>query len=216
MKILDLIDQRTGARTALIASAGTAHVVLPPTTDASVLKPFLESLDPLIMPAPGASAALAALVVAGLPSDRFTFAGFAPTARGARRSFLDGLAGLKGTLIFYETPKRLAAFLADAEATLGGGRDAVVCRELTKRFEEVRRGTLSDLAAGLGDMPQKGEVVVCIGPPVESAVGEEDVSQAMAKALTDMPLKEAARQVSEALGISRREAYQAGLALKTP
>ncbi len=165
--------------------------------------------------APGASAALAALVVAGLPSDRFTFAGFTPTARGARRTFLAGFAGLKGTLIFYETPRRLAAFLADANAALGGGREAVVCRELTKRFEEVRRGTLAELAAGIAEMSLKGEAVVCIGPPVEAEVGEDDIEAAMTKEMQEVPVKEAARRVAEALGVSRRDAYQIGLALKS-
>ena len=163
---------------------------------------------------PGASAALTALVVAGLPSDRFTFAGFAPTGRGARRTFLGDMSHLKGTLIFYETPKRLSAFLDDALSELGGTRQAVICRELTKRFEEVRRGTLEELRDGLSDMSLKGEAVVCIGPAEEVAISEEDVKTAMAQEMETAPVKEAARRVSEALGVSRRDAYQIGLSLK--
>ncbi len=164
--------------------------------------------------APGASAALAALVVAGLPSDRFTFAGFAPTTSGARKTFLSQLANLSGTLILYETPKRLAAFLNDAEQALGGSRPAVICRELTKRFEEIRRGTLADLAAGLGDMPLKGEVVICIGPAAAVEVTEEVIAEAMTKEMQNAPVKEAAKRVAESLGVPRREAYQIGLSLK--
>lgn len=165
--------------------------------------------------APGASAALAALVVAGLPSDRFTFAGFAPTARGARQKFLRELAGLKGTLILYETPKRMAACLDDAVAILGGSRDAVICRELTKRFEETRRGTLTELFETIGEMSLKGEAVLCIGPAVDAEIGEDDIAAAMAREMVDVPVKEAAKRVAEALGVPRRDAYQIGLSLKS-
>ncbi len=165
--------------------------------------------------APGASAALAALVVAGLPSDRFTFAGFAPAADGARRRFLKEFRDAKGTLLFYEAPRRLGAFLGAAADVLGGDRPAAICRELTKRFEEVRRGTLADLLDGIATMPEKGEVVVCIGEGTAEEVTEEVIRAAMRSALETKPVKEAARDVSEALGIPRRDAYQIGLVLKS-
>lgn len=164
--------------------------------------------------APGASAALSALVVAGLPSDRFTFAGFAPTTKGARQTFLKGLSGAHGTLILYETPKRLAACLADAADILGRDRQAVICRELTKRFEETRRGTLGDLVSNIDEMSLKGEAVLCIGPATEVEVSEADIAAAMSREMAEHPVKEAARRVSDALGVSRRDAYQIGLTLK--
>ena len=167
-----------------------------------------------VFSAPGASAALAALVVAGLPSDRFTFVGFAPTSSSARKKFLTDLSGIDGTLILYEAPRRLAAFLDDACEVLGAEREAVVCRELTKRFEEVRRGTLAGLGTSISDMPIKGEVVVCIGPPAASDANEDDIAAAMKREMQDVPLKEAAKRVSDALGVGRRDAYQIGLSLK--
>ena len=164
--------------------------------------------------APGASAALAALVVAGLPSDRFTFAGFAPTARGARKTFLEELAGNKGTLILYETPKRLSACLGDAAETLGADRPAVICRELTKRFEEIRRGTLGALRDGIDEMSLKGEAVLCIGPATGAEITDDDIAAAMTREMQDHPVKEAAKRVADSLGVARRDAYQMGLALK--
>ncbi|MXQ08631.1 16S rRNA (cytidine(1402)-2'-O)-methyltransferase [Alphaproteobacteria bacterium GH1-50] len=164
--------------------------------------------------APGASAALAALVVAGLPSDRFTFAGFAPSGATTRRAFYRGLAELTGSLIVYETPNRLADSLEAAAEGLGADRPAVICRELTKRFEEVRRDTLGALLDQVPDMTLKGEVVLVIGPAPDRETSEADIEAAMAEAMQSLRLKEAAAEVAERLGIPKREAYAMGLKLK--
>ncbi|WP_316013875.1 16S rRNA (cytidine(1402)-2'-O)-methyltransferase [Roseobacter sp. HKCCA0434] len=162
---------------------------------------------------PGASAALSALCVAGLPSDRFLFAGFAPPKQSARRTFLAGLAQVEATLIFYESPRRLAATLADMADTLGGARHAAICRELTKRFEETRRGTLADLAATLAEEPApKGEVVLVVGPPVNDPAAEDNLEPMLREALATMRVRDAADAVAAATGRARRDVYQ--LALK--
>lgn len=161
--------------------------------------------------APGPCAAICALTLSGLPSDRFLFAGFPPTAKGARRNFLAELAEVQATLILYESPKRLANLLSDMVATLGATRQAVVCRELTKRFEEVLRGTLEQLAATIADRDIKGEVVVLVdrAPPAEAT--EESIGAALDSALQTMSVKDAASFVSQTLGVSRKIAYRIAL-----
>lgn len=158
--------------------------------------------------APGPCAAICALTLSGLPSDRFLFAGFPPLAKGARREVLAGLAGVQATLIFYESPKRLAALLADMVETLGGGRQAVICRELTKRFEEVTRGPLAQLAEDMAGREVKGEVVVLVDRAVPEAATEADIRAALDAALKTMRVKDAATFVSQTLGVSRKIAYQ--------
>ncbi|MFS4436759.1 16S rRNA (cytidine(1402)-2'-O)-methyltransferase [Paracoccaceae bacterium GXU_MW_L88] len=159
--------------------------------------------------APGASAVLAALTVAGLPTDRFCFAGFAPNKGAARRHFFEDFGAVPATLIFYESPKRLAAALGEM-AEVFGPRSAAVCRELTKKFEEVRRGALTDLAAAYADEPApKGEIVVVIGPPEGDA--EVDLDQALRTALTTMSVKDAAAHVATATGVKKREVYARAL-----
>ena len=120
---------------------------------------------------PGPSALLAALVVSGLPPLPFTFAGFPPPRPGKRRGFLQRLAALGHTVLFYESPHRIAACLADAVGAFGGERQAVVARELTKLHEEVRRGTLAELAAALAGETVRGEVVVVVGPAEDGRRG---------------------------------------------
>lgn len=200
-----------GAALALISDAGTPLVSDPgyklvrEATEAGIR----------VVPVPGASALLAGLVIAGLPSDKFLFAGFLPPKSGARRKALEELARVPATLVFYETGPRLAATLEDMAATLGAGREACVARELTKLFEEARRASLTDLAGHYAEAgPPKGEIVILIGPPVEQAVGEADLDAALKEALASLPTKQAANQVADALGIPKREAYQRALALK--
>lgn len=167
-----------------------------------------------VIPVPGASAVLAALTASGLPTDRFLFAGFLPPKAAARRTELGGIAGLRATLVFYESPRRLAAALADMAAVLGPAREAVVARELTKRFEEHRRGSLGDLAGQYADAEApKGEVVVLVGPPVEAAPEPQDLDAALARALAGASVKDAAREVAAELGLPRREVYARALAL---
>jgi 16S rRNA (cytidine1402-2'-O)-methyltransferase len=163
--------------------------------------------------APGPSAVLAALVLSGLPSDRFLFAGFLPPRQAARLSALAELAALKASLIFFEAPSRLAAALADMASVLGD-RDAAVARELTKLFEEVRRDRLSALATHYEAAgPPKGELVVTVGPPVEAAAAASDIDDQLRAALARHSLRDAVAAVAAASGKPRRDVYRRALAL---
>ena len=165
---------------------------------------------------PGASAVLAGLIVAGLPTDRIFYLGFLPTKPGARRRVLDEVEAVDATLVVLEAPRRLAAALADMAARLGP-RLAAVARELTKLHEEVRRGPLDQLAAYYAEAgPPKGEVVVVIGPPTgERAVA---IDAALAEAMRSMSLSEAVATVAGDTGAARRRVYRRALELagKTP
>lgn len=161
--------------------------------------------------APGPCAAICALTLSGLPSDRFLFSGFLPATASARRAALAEVAQVQATLIFYESPKRLAASLSDMATTLGQGREAVVCRELTKRFEEVARGRLSTLVTEFSTRDVKGEVVVLIDRAPVVAVSTETITTALDQALLTMRVKDAASFVSQTLGVSRKIAYQIAL-----
>ena len=167
---------------------------------------------------PGPSAALAALALSGLPSDRFLFAGFLPAKEGARRQTLAELAAVPATLIFFESPHRLAASLSAMAETLGG-REAVVAREITKLFEELRRGSLAELAAAFGDAEApKGEIVIVIGPPTQEtiAAADVDVERQLAAALATMSLRDAVAAVAAASGRKRGEVYALALRLSRP
>ncbi|MGG7567043.1 16S rRNA (cytidine(1402)-2'-O)-methyltransferase [Rhodovulum sp. DZ06] len=165
--------------------------------------------------APGPSAALAALCLSGLPSDRFLFNGFLPPKAGARRRALEELAPVPATLIFFESPRRAAATLAEMAEALGEDREAAFCRELTKRFEEVRRGTLRALADAFaaGD-PPRGEAVIVVGPPGERKADAADVDALLTDALARMSVKDAAREVAAATGLKRADLYTRALALR--
>lgn len=200
-----------GARIALISDAGTPLVSDPGW---KLVHDALEQ-GVKVHPVPGASALLAGLVASGLPSARFMFAGFLPPKPGARKAALDALKHVPATLVFYESGPRLADSLADLAATLGGEREAAVARELTKLFEETRRGTLASLAAHYAEAgPPRGEIVILAGPPEEKAATGADLDTALRDALGSMPTKEAAASVAEALGLPRREVYQRALQLK--
>ncbi len=166
-----------------------------------------------VIAAPGPSAVLAALTVSGLPSDRFLFAGFPPPAAGARRQWLAELAAVPGTLILYESPKRIQALLTELVDTLGGERQAAVCRELTKRFEEVTRGTLAELAAAFAGRTVKGEIVVVIDRAGAATVAPAEVEARLREALECHSIRDAAAEVSQALGLPRRQVYQMALRL---
>ncbi len=166
-----------------------------------------------VIAAPGPSAVLAALTVSGLPSDRFLFAGFAPNASGQRRKWIEGLKNVEATLILYESPKRIHALLGDLTAILGGMRRAAVCRELTKKFEEVTRGTLDDIAASYAGRTVKGEIVVLVDRARGSAAGAEDIESALREALTCQTVKDAAAAVAELTGAPKRHVYQLALKL---
>lgn len=162
---------------------------------------------------PGASAVLAALTVAGLPSDRFLFLGFLAPRQAARRRALEEIADLRATLIAFEAPHRAAATLSDMAEILGADRQGAMVRELTKKFEEVRRGSLGTLAAEIRETgPPKGELVLLAGPPAaEGAVSTEDLDAALAAAMEMQSLKEAVSAVARRLGLPRREVYARAL-----
>ncbi|MEE2817970.1 MAG: 16S rRNA (cytidine(1402)-2'-O)-methyltransferase [Pseudomonadota bacterium] len=164
----------------------------------------------LVTVAPGPSAALAALTLAGLPTDAFFFAGFLPNASGARRKRLEELAAVPGTLIFYESPKRVAASLRDMAEVLGD-RPAALCRELTKKFEEIRRDTLAALATGLEDAPVKGEIVVLVDRHRGDSVSDGDLDTDLRAALQGNSVKDAAAIVAEMHNMPRRKIYQLAL-----
>ena len=163
--------------------------------------------------APGASAVLAALAVAGLPTDRFAFLGFLSAAEAQRRTQLAEVRDLPFTLVIYESPKRVHDLLTAGCEVLGEDRSAVVCRELTKKFEEVSRGTLGSLAADFDGRAVKGEVVVLIGRAGAEEVSEIDVEQALRDAMATMRVKDAATAVAGALGLPRRQVYQTALSM---
>ncbi|MEZ5777880.1 MAG: 16S rRNA (cytidine(1402)-2'-O)-methyltransferase [Paracoccaceae bacterium] len=163
--------------------------------------------------APGPSAVLAALTVSGLPSDRFLFAGFPPAGAKQRRDWLAELGAVPATLILYESPKRLKKLLGDLVLVLGEERRAAICRELTKRFEEVTRGTLAELAACLADRPVRGEIVVVIDRAGEKAADPQRVETALKEALECHSTKDAVALVAKAQGVARRQVYQIALKL---
>lgn len=196
----------SGKSVAYASEAGTPLVADP----GYVLSKAVIDAGYSLTSAPGASAAIAALTLSGLPSDQFTFAGFPPATKAARRSFLEGLASHEATLILYESPKRIAATLAECAAVLGGDRQAAVCRELTKRFEEVTRGTLEELAETFADRSVKGEIVLCVAKS-DRRVDVGDLAEELRAAMGDMRLKDAARHLADIHGVSKRELYQLGL-----
>jgi 16S rRNA (cytidine1402-2'-O)-methyltransferase len=196
-----------GKTVAYMSDAGTPLVADPGfrLAEAAIAEGYMVST------APGASALLAALAVAGLPTDRFLFAGFAPPKSAARKTFLAEFAAVPATLVFYESPRRLAKALADMAQVLGD-RPAAVCRELTKKFEEVRRGSLDELARAYPD-PPKGEIVVVVGPPAAVQADATDVDTALRSALAHGSVRDAAQAVAEDLGIPRKQAYARALEL---
>lgn len=167
---------------------------------------------------PGPCAAIVALTLSGLPSDRFLFAGFPPAKQGQRRSEFAELAGLRASLIFYESARRLPETLADM-AFIFGAREVAVARELTKLYEEVRRGTLAELAAHYADAgPPKGEVAIVVGPPAADAgaVGEADVDRLLTDALARLSVRDAAAEVALIAGLPKKQIYARALALSQP
>ncbi|MBS0409763.1 MAG: 16S rRNA (cytidine(1402)-2'-O)-methyltransferase [Proteobacteria bacterium] len=198
-----------GAKVALISDAGTPLVSDPGYR----LVCEVAELGLPVHPIPGASALLAALTVAALPTDRFLFAGFPPPKAAARRAFLQELAPIRATLVFYEGGSRLKASLADM-AQVFGDRPAAVARELTKLHETVLRASLAELAADPRNDDPKGEIVILVGPGAERAATADEADAALSEALTRAGPAEAASEVAKALGLPRRDLYARALALK--
>lgn len=203
---------RDGQALALVSDAGTPLVSDP---GYRLVQAAIEEGLP-VTPIPGPSAILTALVVSGLPSDRFFFEGFLPAKSGARKARLKELAGIPGTLMLFEAPHRLPEMLADAAEVLGE-RPAAMARELTKMFETVRRGTLPDLAAQFAEEgPPKGEIVVLIGQASASEKREEaeaGLDERIAQALDSHSIKDAAALVAADTGLPKREIYARALVL---
>lgn len=165
---------------------------------------------------PGPCAAIAAITLSGLPSDRFLFAGFLPNKAKARADTLAEFAALRATLVFYESGPRLSASLAAMAEGLGN-REAAVAREISKMFEECVTGTLDELSARYADAPPKGEIVVIVGPPGEAAAEEADddtLDAALREAMADKPVAQAAKAVAKRFGLDRHDVYARALTLK--
>jgi 16S rRNA (cytidine1402-2'-O)-methyltransferase len=209
-----------GDRDALIAAARDGIVVL--VSDAGT--PLIS--DPgyklvraardagiLVTTAPGPSAAISALSIGGLPTDRFLFIGFLPSKAKARADAIAEVAAIRATLVFYESGPRLGATVAALSEGLGE-REAVVVRELTKKFEEVVRGSLAELAAHFATVEPKGEIVLLVGPPAEAVLDTGDAEAALVEALQTMPVSKAAGAVAKRFGLDRAELYARAMQLK--
>lgn len=205
-----LIARMAGESIALVSDAGTPLISDPGfklVRDARAAGVPVTTL-------PGPCAAIAALTLAGLPTDRFLFAGFLPSKAKARDDAIAALAPVRATLILYESGPRLSACLAALAHGLGD-REACVAREITKLYEEATGGTLNDLAARYADAPPRGEIVIVVAPPGEAApASDADADAALAEALTRLPVGRAASEVAVRLGRDRRTLYARALALK--
>lgn len=201
-----------GKSVALVSDAGTPLVSDPGYR--LVMEALAAGLR--VVPIPGASSVITALSAAGLPNDAFFFAGFLPQKEKARRDRLAEIATIPGTLLYFESPHRLPASLRDAADVLGGERQATVCRELTKTFEEFRRGTLAELAAHYAENDNvKGEIVVAIAPPGDKAAPEGEMLDDMLKALAEkMPAAKAATEAARQTGLPRKDLYARLLEIK--
>ncbi|QYK41193.1 MAG: 16S rRNA (cytidine(1402)-2'-O)-methyltransferase [Paracoccaceae bacterium] len=164
-----------------------------------------------VLAAPGASAVLAALTVAGLPTDRFLFAGFPPAAAAARLAFLREVTAVPATLVLFESPRRIHRLLDDLRTTCGEGRQVAVCRELTKRHEEILRGRLDEVMRRMGDTDPRGEIVVVLDRGEAAVASAADARAALAAALPGRSLRDAAALVARDLGLPRRDVYQMAL-----
>ena len=206
-KVLAMLSE--GARVAMASDAGTPLISDP---GYRLVRDALAQ-GSAVFAIPGASAVLAGLSIAGLPTDRFFFAGFPPPKTAARRTFLAGLKAIPATLVFFEGASRLGASLKDMAEVLGP-RPAAVARELTKLHETAVRGDLASLAGDPALQHPKGEVVVIVGPGEAARAEPADAAAALAEALTRLSPAEAAREVAGALGLPRRDLYRQALALK--
>ena len=204
-RILQAIS--SGKSVAYASEAGTPLISDP---GFQLGRAVVEAGYPLIS-APGPSAVLCALTLAGLPTDRFLFAGFAPSQSAARRVFLQDFVTVQATLVLYESPKRIHKLLADLCDVYGKDRKGAVCRELTKRFEQVERGTLAELAKTFESTDVKGEIVVLVDRALPSAASAETLESALDAALATMSVKDAVAAVASAFGAGRRDVYQMAL-----
>lgn len=203
---------RQGKSVALISDAGTPCVSDPGYQ--LVRDAVAENIH--VIPIPGACAAMAALSASGLPTDTFTFAGFPPSRQGRRRSFLTEMAVLPGTLVLYEAPHRLEDTLRDIREMLGERR-IVVARELTKIYEELLRGSVSEVTASVSQGKVRGEVVIMIAPGTLMSQETEPLADVLRCLIADdkLSVKDVARKAADITGVSRSHAYTEALKLKT-
>lgn len=206
-KIMARLDQ--GQAVALVSDAGTPLVSDP---GYRLVRTAIEA-GYTVTTVPGASSALAALSLSGLPSDRFFFEGFLPPKQAARQKRIAELAAIPATVIVFETGPRIAASLADLAAGLGA-REAAVCRELTKLHEEVRRAPLDALASDYAQGAEtRGEIVIVVAPPAEPQAADSDIDAMLRDALARVSVKDAVGEVASATGRARRDVYQRALEL---
>ncbi|MEL6531891.1 MAG: 16S rRNA (cytidine(1402)-2'-O)-methyltransferase [Pseudomonadota bacterium] len=198
---------RDGAVVAYVSDAGTPLVADP---GFALAREAIATGAP-VFAAPGASAVLAALVVSGLPSDRFLFAGFAP--RSGRKAWLKAQLACRATLILYESPKRVHRILAELAEVAGQDVEMALCRELTKRHEEVLRGPISQVVDNIAGRDLKGEVVLVLGPVAPAEVSDVQIETEVGEVIGEMGVKAAASFVSDQLGVPRRRVYQLALGL---
>ena len=205
-----LVERMASEAVALLSDAGTPLVSDP----GYKLVRDARAAGRIVTTVPGPCAAIAALTLSGLPTDRFLFMGFLPPKTKARADVLTEVAALRATLIFYESGPRLSASLADMAAVLGD-REATVAREISKTYEEVRNGALTELAQRYAQAPPKGEIVVVVGPPAEApAASAEDADILLRDALARLPVGRAASEVAASTGLDRRTLYTRALELK--
>ncbi|MCW3837362.1 16S rRNA (cytidine(1402)-2'-O)-methyltransferase [Sphingomonas canadensis] len=205
-----LVARMGGESVALVSDAGTPLISDP----GYKLVRDARAAGHMVTTIPGPCAAIAALTLAGLPTDRFLFLGFLPAKSGARAQAIAEVAGVRATLVLYESGPRLSACLAALADGLGD-REAAVAREISKKFEETVTGTLSTLTARYADAPPRGEIVVVVAPPGEAAPATaEDADAALAEALTRLPPAKAAGEVAKRLGIDRKALYARAMELR--
>jgi len=205
-----LVARMAGEAVALVSDAGTPLISDP----GYKLVRDARAAGVPVTTIPGPSAAIAALTLAGLPTDRFLFLGFLPAKAAARAAAIAEAAAVRATLVLYESGPRLAATLAALAKGLGD-RQAVVAREISKRFEETAAGTLAELAGRYADAPPKGEIVIVVAPPGDAApAGADEIDAALADAMARLTPSRAAAEVAEMLGLPRRQVYERALALK--
>ena len=205
-----LEDLRRGGRVALISDAGTPLLSDP---GFPLVRAAREDGLPVVA-APGAAALLSALAVAGLPTDAFSFFGFLPSKTEGREKALRDLAARTETLVFYESPRRLAESLGAMAKVFGAERGGVVALELTKKFERSFRGPLGDLAQQFSEADTKGEAVILVAGAAHAEADPAEWRAALAEAMTDHPLRAAVDAVAARFGLKRKEVYDAALALK--
>lgn len=205
-----LVERMASEAIALVSDAGTPLISDP---GYKLVRDAREA-GRAVTTLPGPCAAIAALTLSGLPTDRFLFMGFLPPKAKARADMLAEVAALRATLIFYESGPRLAASLGDMALALGD-RDAAVVREISKSYEEARTGVLTELAASYAEATPKGEIVVIVGPPGEAPpTTGEDADAMLRDALERLPVGKAASEVAKKTGLDRRSLYARALELK--